>query len=277
MSDSSTDTDEQKEQHRLGTINRWDPPEGDWAADHDWTRYRGPDPWPVPGGWVFKSPEEGGWWQYFGDMGVGHHSDDSILEELKDDDSVDDPYDALDDARSEYASITIETANPEEVSLRNPEDEKLEWELTVAGVQVFRRVEPDSSDLMAAVADALAAFHDGDLDDRVGEIVPETGEKPEDILEEEDLERRQDENESLDEFITDGGRIVHPSTGGELPERPDYDRDDVEAIDDALVELFEDGSEAGAEYYAAIAESELGSFRLGDHHRAVIDGGDSDE
>lgn len=269
--------DEQKEQHRLGTINRWDPPEDHWASKYHWTRYRGPDPWPVPGGWVFNDPEGGGHWQYYGDAGVGHDDDNSILDELKADDAVDDPYDQLDEQRGRRAGVSVETANPDEVSMRNPEDEELEWSLEVAGTEVFRRVEPDRSDLMAAVAEALAAYHDGDLDERVDEITPATGRVPDDVREQEELEQREEENESLDEFVTDGGQIVHPSTGYELPEQPDYDRDELKAIDDALVNLFEAASEAGGEYYAIIAASELGAFRAGGRHRAVVDGGEQDE
>jgi len=82
MTESDSEA-EQKEQHRLGTINRWDVPDGTWATKYDWTRYRGPSPWPVPSGWVFKDPEGGGWWEYFGEAGVGHPRDDDIFEALK--------------------------------------------------------------------------------------------------------------------------------------------------------------------------------------------------
>ncbi|SEH60713.1 hypothetical protein SAMN05192561_11231 [Halopenitus malekzadehii] len=197
-----------KEGHRLGTINRRDPPEGDWAAKHDWTRYRGPDSWPVPGGWVFKDPEGGGWWEYFGDVGEGHEFDDSILEALKDNPTINDPFETFGDLRrdhGEYAFLRLETANPDEVSRRNPEDEKLEWTLEVAGMEVFSRIEPDRSDLMAAVAEALQAYHAGELEERIEEIVPETGEKPKAVREQEQLEERKENNESLDDFATDGG------------------------------------------------------------------------
>lgn len=194
-------SESEKEEHRLGTINRWDAPDGDWAAEHDWTRYRGPDPWPVPGGWVFKDPEGGGWWEYFGEAGVGHGSDDSLLEELKDDESVDDPYETLNDERGRYAFLRVETSNPE-VARRNPEDEKLEWSLEISDVEVFRRVAPDRSDLMAAVAEGLAAYHEGTLDDKVGGIVPASGQKPKSVLDEERLERRQENNRSLGDYAT---------------------------------------------------------------------------
>jgi len=197
---------EEKEQHRLGTINRWDAPEGDWAAEHDWTRYRGPKPWPVPCGWVFKDPEGGGWWEYFGEAGIGHHDDNGILDELEDDESVNDPYDKLDELRDQhgqYAYLSFETANPDEVSMLNPKDEKLEWTLEVDGDQIFRREEPDRTDLMAAVAEALAAYHDGDLEERAEDIVPTSGRKPKDVREQEELERRQEENQSLNEFADD--------------------------------------------------------------------------
>lgn len=196
----TTQQEREKEEHRLGTIGRWDAPDGDWAREHDWTRYRGPPPYPVPGGWVFKDPEGGGWWQYFGEAGVGHASGDSILDELEDDESVDDPYDALDDLRGEYAYLTVETANPDEVSMRNPEDEELEWTLEVDGTEVFRRVDPDRSDMMGAVAQALHAYHTGDLDDHLGEIGPSSGRKPEDVREQEELEKRKEENNSLGDF-----------------------------------------------------------------------------
>jgi len=198
----SDDTD-QKETHRLGTINRWDVPEGDWAAKHDWTRYRGPAPWPVPDGWVFKDPEEGGWWAYFGDAGVGHHTDDSILEALQDDESVADPYDAMDELRDqhgEYAHLSVETANPDEVSLRNPEDERLEWTLDIDEAEVFTCVEPDRTDLMGAVATALAAYHEDELESRIDEIMPSSGKRPDDERAEETIEQRKEHNQSLGDF-----------------------------------------------------------------------------
>jgi len=202
--DSATATErpieEQKEANRLGTINRWESPESDWAAEYDWTRYRGPAPWPVPGGWLFKDPEEGGWWQYFGDLGVGHWDDNKIVDELKEDESVDDAYDALEDARGEYAYLNVETANPDEVSRRNPEDEKLEWRLKIDDTEVFRRVDPDRSDLMGAVAQALHAYHTGDLEDQVDEIVPASGRKPKEIRQQEELKARKESNQSLGDF-----------------------------------------------------------------------------
>jgi len=200
LGEQSDDT-EQKEEHRLGTINRWDPPEGDWATEHDWTRYRGPDPWPVPGGWVFKDPEEGGWWQYFGDVGVGHHRSDDIRDEIVGDDPPDDPLDdPLEEHRGPLAFLEVKTANPDEVSLLNHDNEKLEWTLKIGDTQVFRRVEPDRPDLMAAVAEALAAYHEGALDERKGDIVPTSGQKPQDIREQERLEQRREENQSLGNF-----------------------------------------------------------------------------
>lgn len=193
-------SEDEKEQHRVGTIGRWDAPEDDWAADHDWTRYRGPKPWPVPGGWVFDDPEGGGMWQYFGDAGVGHDDDHSILDEFEADDEIDDRFEALNEARGPRAWLTAETANPDEVSMRNPEDEEIKWTLDVAGTTVFRRVEPDRSDLMAAVAEALAAYHSDSLDERADEIVPTTGRKPDEQLSEETLEKRREENQNIGDF-----------------------------------------------------------------------------
>ena len=198
MSETETLT-EQKEEHRLGTINRWDPPEGDWAAAVDWTRYRGPAPWPVPGGWVFKDPEGGGWWEYFGDDGVGHASDDDVYDAFAAGE-WDDPMQEVNDARECTAYLSTETANPDEVSIRNPEDEKLEWTLEIDGEQVFRRVDPDRPDLMGAVAQALHAYHTGDLDDNRDDIVPSSGEKPADVRKRESLEQRKEKNQSLGDY-----------------------------------------------------------------------------
>lgn len=207
MSDRE-ESSESKEDHRLGTINKWDAPDAEWAAEYDWTRSRGPPPWPVPGGWVFKDAEGGGWWQYYGDAGVGEHSDNSIRETFEADDAyadLDEVTDALSDARGEYAYLNMEAANPDEVSLRNLEDEETEWSLEIADRVVFRRVEPDRADLMAAVAKALDAYHRGELDEEIEAIVPASGSKPADVLEQEDIDRRQAENESLGSFGSDGG------------------------------------------------------------------------
>lgn len=203
MTETDDGLTDEKEQHRLGTINRWDVPEGNWAAEHDWTRYRGPDPWPVPGGWVFKDPEGGGWWEYFGDAGVGQYIDDSVLDALEDDEAIADAFEAMNDLRDqhgEYARLSVETANPDEVSFRNPEDEQLEWTLDVDGTQVFQCVEPDRKGLMAAVAQALAAFHDDALDEQVSEIEPPSGRQSDDEREETTIEERQERNQSLGDF-----------------------------------------------------------------------------
>jgi len=58
------------------------------------------------------------------------------------------------------------------------------------------------TDIMAAVAEALQAYHDGELEERIDEITPTSGSKPEDILKQENVERRQEENKSLTEFTT---------------------------------------------------------------------------
>jgi len=200
MTDDTPTLNELKEEHRLRTINRWDPPQGDWAAEVDWTRYRGPAPWPVPDGWVFKDPEGGGWWAYFGDAGVDAATDDDVFDAFEEDESVDDPLQALEDARGPLAYLRTETANPDEVSLRNLKDEKLEWTLEVDDTEVFSSVEPDRPDLMGAVAEALHAYHADELDERAAEIKPSTGEKPAAVREAETLEERKQGNQSLGDF-----------------------------------------------------------------------------
>lgn len=64
--ETGQDENEQKEAHRVGTINRWDAPDASWAAEYDWTRYRGPPAYPVPGGWVLGIVEgDGTGWRIY--------------------------------------------------------------------------------------------------------------------------------------------------------------------------------------------------------------------
>lgn len=200
----SDNNDSGKEAHRVGTINRWDAPEASWASEYDWTRHRGPPVFPVPGGWTLGFVEaDGTRWRYCGDAGVGEAHDNDVDETEP----------------GAYASLGNEPA--EDVGLREEPD--LEWTLKVDGVQVFRRVEPGRDDLYGATAQALHAYHTGDLDDCVDEIVPASGRKPKDVREQDELERRREENAGLDEFATDGGRpaedgraIAHLDAGDEV-------------------------------------------------------------
>lgn len=65
-----------------------------------------------------------------------------------------------------------------------------------------------------------------------------------------------DNDEQTDELIT------HPTTGQDLPERPNYDSETAAAIDDALVEFFKAARDHGSGFHKTLAANELGSFRL---------------
>jgi len=60
---------------------------------------------------------------------------------------------------------------------------------------------------MAAVAEALDAFHAETLADDATEIVPRSGKKPDDVRDQEKIEKRRGENKSFDEFAPDGGEV----------------------------------------------------------------------
>jgi hypothetical protein len=186
--DSSTVV-EQKEEHRLGTIGRWDPPEADWAAEFDWTRYRGPDAYPVPGAWVLSIVEgDGIIWYRYPEVGVGKDSDTDVHEEVEDDDT----YNDLRDAMASLGNTIIDED-------RQSREVTLEQKLTIEGETVFRRVAPDTDELYANVAAALKAYDDNPETDEY-EISWQTGRLPEDIREKQDLERRKEQNNSLGDF-----------------------------------------------------------------------------
>lgn len=199
----NNDKEGEKEENRIGTANLRGAPDDDWTEEYPWTRHRGPDPWPVPGGWIFKNPEGGGWWIYYGEAGIGHDFNNSIREELEEETTIEEASQRITEIRKENgerASLHVETANPDEVSRKNPEDEKLEWEFKIEETTLFKRVEPDRADLMEAVAEGLQAYHDGTLDDKKDEILPSSGKKPEKQRKQEKIERRKEQNSSLDQF-----------------------------------------------------------------------------
>lgn len=194
--DGGQDVEQAKEAHRLGTINRWDAPDADWAADHDWTRYRGPQPYPVPEDWALDTPESDavGWFR-FPDVGDGHGTTDDVY------DALDDDLDAIEEARGERAFLINDIV---EHSRSGPTI--VEHELSIDGETVFRRVDPTDDELWARVADALARYADGeDVAEIAEDIGFQSGRLPDDVAEEQEQERRREENESLDEFATDGG------------------------------------------------------------------------
>lgn len=173
-----SDTD-QKEKHRVGTINQWDAPDADWARSYDWTRYRGPPAYPVPGGWVLGFVEgDGTSWRYYHEQGVGEATDSD-----------------LDAEPLAEAGLIFEPVG--EVSLREEPD--TEWRFTIEATEIFRRVNPGRDDAYGAIARALSAYHRGQDPEEIS-ATPSTGRKPDDVLEQEALERRREENDSLERW-----------------------------------------------------------------------------
>jgi len=163
-------------------------PEADWTDEYDWTRYRGSQPYPCPGGWVLDIIEgDGGMWYLYAEIGEDHETDSDVHDAFEPD------YEAYNDARGETAFLSskiVEDNLAERTSTT-------EYELKVAGEVVFRRVEPDRDDLWSAVAEALQAYCD---DESLEGIAPSTGELPEDLKKEQETEQRKAENKGLGEF-----------------------------------------------------------------------------
>lgn len=176
-SGSSSGDTEQKEEHRLGTIGQWDVPDADWSRSYDWTRYRGPDAYPVPGRWVLSMPDgDGTSWYYF-EEGDGQSKSGDIEIDAE-----------------PLATALLFFRRDSEASIRDEPD--VEWEFSIDGTEIFRRVNPDRDDAYGAIARALSAYHRGQDPDEIA-ATPDTGRKPDDVLEQEELERKQEENESL--------------------------------------------------------------------------------
>lgn len=186
MDESDVD---RKEQHRVDTIGQWDPPEADWAAEYDWTRYRGPAAYPCPGAWVLDEPEGLAYsWLWFPEIGDDYGTESSAFDDLE--------YSSIDSYREARAFLIGEDVAE---SLR---DEEIEWTLSIDNVDVFVRRDLDQDELMGAVAEALSRYPDDDWRD----VTPTAGSPPPEVLRERELEQRREENESLDEFVTDGGQ-----------------------------------------------------------------------
>lgn len=181
----------QKEEHRIGTINRWDPPEADWAAEHDWTRYRGPQPYPVPDGWVLDQPEGGAvGWYLFGDAGEGYGTTTDVYDALGDD------MELVEEARGEMAILRndiVEDSRDGDVILKH--------ELSIGGETVFSRIDPTDAELWATVAEALARYAAGDdVDAIAADVSWRSGRLSDEEREARKQERRRKENESLGDF-----------------------------------------------------------------------------
>lgn len=164
---------------------RFDPPEAEWTDEYEWTRYRGPDPWPCPADWVFNDADAlgAGWYRYPG-IGEGHAKDAEVVEIVG--------YDDIEEHREEMALLVGEDAGS------SRREERIEWRLSVKGETVFRRVNPNRADLMAAVAETLSRYSNGSMSWR--SVEPSTGSVPDDVKRERELEKRREQNASLDGF-----------------------------------------------------------------------------
>jgi len=190
MPSDDTNTD-QKEQHRLGTINRWDAPEADWAAEHDWTRYRGPQPYPCPADWVLDEPEgDAVGWYRFPDIGEGHATTDDVYDALEPD------YDAIEEHRGERAFLINDIV---EDSPNGPVI--LEHEFSIGGETVFSRTDPSDDELWATVGEVLARYAAGDAAAEIAaDLSWQSGRLSDDEREQRKQERRREANQSLGAF-----------------------------------------------------------------------------
>lgn len=167
-------------------MSRFGEPDAEWTDDYPWTRYRGPQPYPCPGDWVLGAPEMLAYgWYFYPDIGRQNETDNDVA------DAFGQNYDGYNDALEGRAFLIAEdTAD----SIR---EETISWRLSIDGEDVFERVEPDSEDLWATVAEILQRYSDGvDYDD----LAPESGRLTQAERREQQLEARKESNQSLGDF-----------------------------------------------------------------------------
>lgn len=173
----------------------FDEPDADWTDDHQWTRWRGPQPYPVAADWVLAHVEgDGILWRRYPGIGEGMGKESEILDVLGDDGLV------IDEDADVSAYLTNDIEG--EWSIRDDEAPSLEQHFEIDGETVFRRVEPTEADLYGSVAEALARYSSG------GEwqaVEPESGQPPEDVQREREVEARRESNQSLGEFEVEDG------------------------------------------------------------------------
>jgi hypothetical protein len=127
-------------------------------------------------------------WQRYPGIGEGQGTDYDVLQALDED------YDAYNDARAEDAFLIGDDVGD---SIR---DESIRWRLSIANETVFRRVEPEWCDLLAACAEALSKYANG------GDwqaVAPDTGALPAEEQREREIERRKESNQSLSDWGSD--------------------------------------------------------------------------
>lgn len=169
-------------------------PEAGWTDTYDWTRYRGPQPYPCPGAWVLGLVEGDGigWRRYPEHNGDAHEHDDDVLDEIDADD--------VGEVRGDATRATL-INELVEFSQRDPDETSVEHRLSIAGEDVFRRVDPTTEDLFGSVAEALARFDAGEaVAEFAGDVEPTTGRPPAGVQSQREIERRESENRSLEAF-----------------------------------------------------------------------------
>lgn len=163
-------------------------PDADWTDDFGWVRHRGPQAYPVPADWVLGMVDGDGMsWHRFPGIGEGLGRHDEVR------DALDHDSDAIEEHRDVRASLSKEVVEFHE----KDRTATVAQELSIDGQRVFRRVSPDTDDVFAATAEALARYSNGqDLDD----VAPSTGHLPEEDQRKREIEQRQEENQALDAF-----------------------------------------------------------------------------
>ena len=166
-------------------------PDAEWTDVYDWTRYRGPQPYPCPGGWVLGLVEaDGAGWKRFPGLGGALEHDDDVIDEHG--------PDVYNEDMAERASLLNEIETFDE---RNPDAAEMRHTLKIGGEQVFSVVEPDEEELFAAVAEALARFDAGEqIDEFAADVEPQSGTAPESERSAKELKRKREENNSLGDF-----------------------------------------------------------------------------
>jgi hypothetical protein len=164
--------------------------EADWTDDYEWTRFRGPQPYPCPADWVLNDVEADGvgWYRYPGHAEGLHDQYD--IDELFGDD-----YEARQEARAEEGVLL----NEFDFDGHRDDDPDVEHRLSIAGETVLQWVNPDDEDLWAAVAEILAQYSGGrDLEEI--DVTPASGHPPQEAREEDRVEQRREDNAQLEDF-----------------------------------------------------------------------------
>lgn len=169
----------------------FDAPDAEWTDVFAWTRYRGPQPYPCPGSWVLGIVDaDGVGWKRFPGVGDPLEHDDDVIDEHD--------TEVYNEDMAERASLRNETEN---FDIRDPGAEEMRHTLKIAGEKVFSVVEPDSEELFAGVAEALARYDAGEeIGEFAADVEPDSGRPPDGEQSEQTLERKREENNSLDDF-----------------------------------------------------------------------------